>query len=301
MANRKEVFTRLNAAHDIPGPSKAALNVARLCQNESVSLSEIADAVQLDPILSSKLLNYANSAFMSTGIQVISIQKATVKLGIKTVKNLALCFSVLAANQSGTCRSFNYEKFWSLSLFQALAAKSIAELKNGCDPDEFFSCGLLADMGELTLASLFPGDYETILQQHLPEGERKEAERKQFDIDSTELTTELFLDWGLPAPFALAAGFHQDLEVVELGQSTTKEIAEILHIAHRMAEISQKVIPSFLAFHAVENLVDRLDWIEDDLETLYAGIVDRWYQWGETFRIPTATCPPYEEIRSKAA
>lgn len=76
----------------------------RLCHSDTSSLNEIAQVIQLDPALSSEVLKFANSSFFDTGIQVASIQKATIKLGMKTVVNLALSLSLLSANKSGKCR-----------------------------------------------------------------------------------------------------------------------------------------------------------------------------------------------------
>lgn len=73
----------------------------RLCHSETTSLADIAQVIQTDPALSAELLKYANAAFLSTGIQVASVQKATVKLGMETVVRLALGFSLLSHNKKG--------------------------------------------------------------------------------------------------------------------------------------------------------------------------------------------------------
>ena len=90
--------------------------------------------------MSAALLKYANAFFLTTGKQVISVQKAAIKLGLRTVVNLALGLSLLANNQKGKCKIFDYDKFWSTSLLQAIAAKNFAAAGKKFDPEEIFIC-----------------------------------------------------------------------------------------------------------------------------------------------------------------
>jgi two-component system cell cycle response regulator len=296
MTERKEVFDRLNASKKLPTPSRTALEVMRLCHSEESSLNEIAQVIQTDPSLSAELLSYANSAFLATGIQVASVQKAAVKLGMKTVVNLALGFSLLSHNKSGRCQGFDYSRYWSSSLAQAIAAKTIAGLGKEFDSEELFVCGLLSHMGELALASLFPREYGEILATQETGAALKAREKEAFDIDSSELTTELFLDWGLPAHYALAAGFHEDLDSVELGQSTTQRVARLLHLSYQIAWIchSPKPLPDKLA--EVEAMAEEFAIAPGAFAPVFDTIINRWHEWGEMFKISTPQCLLYDEI-----
>lgn len=298
MTNRRDVFNKLNETKKLPTPSRTALEVMRLCHSDTASLHEVAQVIQTDPALSAELLKFANSAFLATGIQVASIQKATVKLGMKTVVNLVLCFSLLSTNKNGKCPEFDYGKFWSTSLAQAIAAKTIAGFAKEYDPDEIFVCALLSHMGELALASLFPHEYAGVLVEKPSIAVRENLERAQFGIDSGELTTELFLDWGLPAPYALAAGFHEDLGSVELGESTTKRVAELLHLSYRIARLCHGVKPSSQQIDMIEDMAHGFDVVKGEFSSIFDAIVGRWQEWGETFNIPTRQCPLYDEIKA---
>jgi HD-like signal output (HDOD) protein len=298
MTNRRDVFNKLSTTKKLPTPSKTALEVMRLCHSDTASLNDIAKIIQTDPSLSAELLKYANSAFLSTGIQVASVQKATVKLGMKTVVNLALCFSLVSANKNGQCQEFDYGNFWSTSLAQAIATKTIAGFGNEFDPEELFIAALLSHMGELALASMYPHEYAAILSNRPSREIRQNLERVQFGIDSAELTTELFLDWGLPAPYALAAGFHEDLGNVELGESKTKKVAELLYLSYRIARLCHGVRPSSQSIESIEDMANSFDVINGDFNSIFDTIVTRWQEWGKTFNIPTRQCPLYDEIKA---
>lgn len=300
MTTKKNVFHELKASPKLPTPSGTALEILRLCRSDDSSLAEIAQVIQADPALSAEVLRYANSAFLATGIKVASIQKATVKLGMRTVMHLALGFSVLTGNLNGNCDEFDYDSFWSMSLAQAIAAKTIASYGNIHIPDEMFVCSLLSHIGELALASLFPHEYGMILKEQHSRTERLQLERNNFNIDSAELTTELFLDWGLPAPYAYAGGFHEDLTTVELGDETTRGVAELLHISRLVAILchTAKVEKEWL--RKTESLCKSLGRIQEDFGTVFDAIVSNWTEWGETLHFRVKKCPRYEEILAAA-
>ena len=321
VSTRKEVFTKLNKTKKLPSPSGTTLRVIQLCHHEETSLQDIADVIQTDPAFTAEILKYANSFFLSTGIQVVSIQKAVIKLGIRTVVNLALGLSLLADNKKGKCKSFDYESFWSISLLQAIAAKHLAKAGKEFDPEEIFICALLAHMGQLALASVFPQEYGDLLHEfgiesygewdltfsynaasNLPPNLlRKSLEKEQFEIDSSELTVELFLDWGLPAHYALATGFHDDLDCAELGLGKTQKIAELLNLSRKFAEICFHVPITRFQLSAVEKASEKFDINAGVFCTVFDTVISQWQEFGEIFEINTHQCPLYREIMSGVA
>jgi len=305
MLTSREVFDRLSKTNNLPSPSGTTMKVIQLCSDESVSLNDIAKVIETDPALSAELLKYANTAFLSTGIQVASVQKAAIKLGTRTVVNLALGLSLLSSNKQGKCSAFDYEKFWSLSLLQAIAAKVFAGLGKEFDPEEMFICALLSHMGQLAFASLFPEEYSDLLNElglaSCGEDDpsallRKKMEKDTFEIDSSELTVELFLDWGLPAHYALAAGFHDDLAYAELGTGTTRTIAELLNLAHQLAEISLHLQPSQAQFSALVKNGEKFNVSTEEFGGVFDKIIAQWQEWGEVLKIRTQHCPLYSDI-----
>jgi two-component system cell cycle response regulator len=321
MPTSKEIFERLNKTKKLPSPSGTTLTVIQLCHQEETSLKDIADVIQTDPAFTAEILKYANSFFLSTGIQVVSVQKAAIKLGLRTVVNLALGLSLLANNKKGKCRSFDYENFWSISLLQAIAARHLAKAGKEFDPEEIFICALLSHMGQLALASVFPQEYGDLLHEFgfdscgesnltssnnaaaglPPNLLRKSLEKEQFEIDSSELTVELFLDWGLPAHYALATGFHDDLDYVELGLGKTQKIANLLNLSRKYAEICFHVPITRFQLSMVEKSSEKFDITRGDFGTVFDTVISQWHEFGEIFEIHTHPCPLYSEIMSGAA
>ncbi len=279
----------------MPAPSATVMEVLRLCNSEESSLNDIADLIQTDPALSAEIIKYANSAFLATGVQVASIQKATVKLGMNTVVALALGFSLLADNRAGSCKNFDYPLFWRTSLAEALAARELSRRDGNFDPNEIFICGLLAHIGSLALATLFPEEYAQILENQPANTPPRSLEQHRFGIDSGEFTTELFLSWGLPAQYALAAGFHEDLDSLELGSGATKQATVYLLLAHIIAQMCQSKEARPEMLQRVIATARQHDVDIGNFGDTFHTIVESWHQYGGLFDIATSDCYDYSE------
>lgn len=290
---RKEVFKKLDEEFFLPSPSKTVMEIVHLCNSEESSLSELAELIQTDPGLSVEIIKYANSAYMATGIQVASVQKATVKLGMHTVVVLALGLSLLASNKSGFCKGFDYPLFWQTSLAEALAAREIARLNKGFAPDDLFICGLLSHMGSFSLAAIFPELYSDVLENSSQGDMLKTLEYENFGIDSAELTTELFLHWGLPVQYALATGFHEELNHAELGSGNLLRTSAIINIAHHIAKMCQSTDPQPEIFKKVVDSSEKHGIEIGDFSNTFSSIVESWHEHGKLFEISTEECYQY--------
>ena len=81
----------------LPSPPGTALQILELCQREDVAISELADTLAADPALSLRLLKYANSPLVGVSKEVTSVRDAVVLLGIRSVRLMALSFSLVSA------------------------------------------------------------------------------------------------------------------------------------------------------------------------------------------------------------
>lgn len=295
---KRDIYKKLCADAKLPTPSQVALEVMRLCYSESSSLQDIARVVETDPALSAEILKYANSALLGSSLSVASVQRAAVKIGIRGLVSLALSFSLLAQPDCGECAGFNYHKFWSKSLAQAVAARSIASLHGSIDPDEVFTCALLSHIGELAFASAFAGEYAEILAKDLNPMDLLAAEEKAFELNQHELTAEMFHDWGLPRKFGMAAHLHELHPSGENEDAEIGELVEILYLARQIAHICLLDLPLAQSFDSIERLAEKQGIQPDDFGDFFGQIVQLWQDWGHLFQISTQQCPLYHQIKA---
>ena len=70
---------------------------------------------------------------------VTTVDHAIKLLGLNTVKNLALSFSLIAGFNNRSAKAFNFTRFWKDSLTGAISAKLLAErLQPKLAEDAFF-------------------------------------------------------------------------------------------------------------------------------------------------------------------
>jgi two-component system cell cycle response regulator len=295
-----QIFKKMLATRKLPTPSGIALEIMRLSTNENASLHDIADIVDKDPALSGKLLKYANTALFAATTPVVSVRKAIVRLGTDTVMGLALGFSLLSKNRKGRCEKFDYTGFWSQSLATAIAARSLAEILSGFEPDELFICGLLSRIGSLALASVYPQKYSEILERNLSDSELLFQESREFGIDHVDLTTELLEQWGIPEKYSKAWSLlkRQSPEDSEITGGLS-DLINLLQLSGIIAKICMTSESEDIG--AAEEMASQNAISPGNLSALLQRIVSRWQEWSILFEIPVRECAPSTLISSAEA
>jgi diguanylate cyclase (GGDEF)-like protein len=228
----KELPAALSRAESLPSLPAVALEVLRISQDEDASLDDMASCLSRDPALAAKLLKLANSSLFGGGKAVTTLQRATLLLGMKTVKLMALSFSLAGSlPKNGKHGSFDFGEYWQRSLVSAIAARSLARLLKSA-ADEAFLCGLFAHFGKLILARALPEEYEPVLSEAggWPE---PEAEERCLGFRSTDVCATLLKSWDLPELIYVTVGSWSRPSAVEgLADPVSRRLAEILHLAN---------------------------------------------------------------------
>ena len=302
MTSNREIFSRMNLTQKLPSSPRMAVELVRLCHTESASLDDITRLIAIDPALSATLLKTVNhDAAVATNASIASIPRAVEKIGKRGVVGLALDFSLAAKITGGPCPAFNYEHFWSKSLAQAIAAGVIAEKSAAFNSEEMYVCGLLATIGELTLATSFPSEYGGILTKKLTLEQTLLSEKDAFGLNRHELTAELFHFWGLPDAYSEAAARHHLCPNVDLGDESVSSLIELLHLALKISEIFLADSPDDHDFSLVERLAARFGIDDQDFPVFFDDIATTWEERGDLLCVRARHCPPYQEIKAMDA
>lgn len=234
---------RLKAAARLPTPPGAALRILELTRKSDASMAEVADTLAADPALSVRLLKYANSALVGARREITTVREATVLLGMRTVRMMALSFSLVSSQDRRACPGFDYGAFWSHSLAHAVAARNLAHKHRSVPGEEAFAAGLLAGIGKLTFAVTVPQEYAEILARtggayHAT----TELERQRFGGDFREAGAMVLTHWGIPNRLALAVRHQCDPNNVVLPEFV-KPVASIIHEARPYARLVRSTDP----------------------------------------------------------
>ena len=294
---------QLNIQGELPSPKGIALAILEICRREDASLAEVARVVQTDPALSGRLIRQANSA-ARVGRPVASVPEAIQHIGLGTVRQLALGFSLLDNYTDGACKRFDYARFWSHSLLMAVVMQKLGTRIRAGAPDDLFACGLLARVGCLGLATAYPDEYDALLETASASIDLTGWERQSLGTDHNELTAALLLDWGIPHALVEAVLHHESPEASGFTTGSRPDLlTKLLHLAGHLADWvhtieSDREEPDVELLHSGSTL----DLDADEFNTLTESAIGQWNSWGELLKLPSFTGVGgnggHEEIRS---
>ena len=127
--------------------------VARLrkvLQDPDLPMSRLAEVVELEPLISGRLIGMANSvAFRRRGLEVRSVRVAVTRLGIVLVRSTAMGIAMHQLLKAKDLLPFGDlpQRLWRHSLHTAAAAEVIAHRMTSIAPDEALLAGLVHDLG----------------------------------------------------------------------------------------------------------------------------------------------------------
>ncbi len=284
---------RLNGG--LPSPKGVALAIMQISRREDATLEEISRLVQADPVTTSRLLHMANAASVG-GRPLASIPEAIVRLGLEAVRQVAMGFSLVDQYRTGACEAFDYSRFWSHSLMMAVAIQELGTRIRIASPDELFACGLLARIGYLAMATLYPNDYSRLLKEC---GEPTMAlERQQLHVDHNELTASVLLDCGIPSDLAEPVLFHEDPKSSGFADgSRPHQLTHLFYAAKRLADLSLAA-PDERNQHIGELMLlgGKIGLDAGELSALIDQVHARWRTWSTLLKVPDADVPSFAEM-----
>ncbi len=287
---------------DCPKPKGAANALIRLTQREGTSLAVMAHALKSDPTLSVRAIRVANGIGGGEHGPLVSLRDAVDLLGVPPARTLALGFSLMATCRAGQCREFDFSRFWSQALARAVALQLLTTARQGSPQAEAFSVGLLARVGELILAEVFPAPYSELLRNRggTDDAQRLEfllAEQNAFAVTHAALSSSLLLDYGLSETFAAAVGG------IDLSGPADHPRGADAATAHQLLTLADQIGAICAATPAASRALlpelfargSRLSFDAESLISLCNRAAHGWREWGTQLELETGPMPLFEE------
>jgi len=221
LEKRKAVKKKLRKLEGLPTlpPIVQKLNV--MIEDEKTSIHQIADLIEKDQVITTKLLRLANSAFYGFPKKVSTVRNALMLLGFNVVKVLILTssiFDIIYKEDVG---------LWEHSIGVAACSKILAEKLGLKEPQEVATSGLLHDLGIIIQKVAFKEDYEKINELIKNGMDALSAEKEILGIDHAEMGSFLMRSWNLPDRLVEAVDAHHELERAK----EFKKEAAIVHLS----------------------------------------------------------------------
>jgi two-component system cell cycle response regulator len=291
-------YHSMKATGKLPSPKGVAFSIIKLLQKDDFRVSDLVQLVQSDPAIAGRLLKFANAAAFGRARPIVSLQRAIVALGSFRVRDLVIGLSVMHSHTSGQCPAFDYGAFWGHSLATGIACQELAHFAQ-ISSEELFTIGLLARVGELAMASLYPEEYAVVLlKARETQQDLAALERQRFDMDHNQLGATMLGEWGLPEMLIQAAYHHEQPDLAGFRDgSRVLTLTHSLNFARSLAEVCMadeesrwSLLPGLLTRAA------RLGISGDALNDMVDRMARRWRDWGAMLQVRTQEIPPFAEI-----
>ena len=208
----------------LPMVPDVVMRVLGTMRRDDASLSQIADQLELDPVLSSRVLRLANSSFFAGRRSLSSISDAVGVIGYKSLETLVIACGAQAA--FADVPGVNLRQFWLMAVASATSARQVAR-RLRADGDTAYSAGLLQGVGHLILCQCHPAQAEAEFSsmRSLWGAALAERERAVWGVDHAQVSAIWVDKLGMPAAVGEAiarsvdplAGNHHTLgRVVQL-------------------------------------------------------------------------------------
>jgi diguanylate cyclase (GGDEF)-like protein len=147
---------------------------------------------------------------------------------------------LIADYRRGPCKQFDYQHFWTHSLLTGIAARHLAAHARLAAAEEVFVLGLLGNIGQLALATVYPKEYGALLGQTKDKTleELYRQEHDQFGCNRAELSEEMLADMHFPKIFQMIVRNFQQPEAAKIIEGSRDwQLLHLLHLASLLADV----------------------------------------------------------------
>ncbi|MBU1403939.1 MAG: HDOD domain-containing protein [Proteobacteria bacterium] len=173
----------------------------------------LADLISLDPVLSCRVIQTANSPFFRRANMVGTVPLAMVIIGVKQVQEV-LVDTIRAAKSSQAFSGFTSvsRDFWQHAVVVGRIAEMLRDVIRINTSADLYLCGLLHDLGMLVLDGISPNFYPQFCQPSEELRDVIRAEKEYIGVDHGQAGVWLAEGIGLPQPYLDVMHFHHQPE-----------------------------------------------------------------------------------------
>ncbi|MEW6439786.1 MAG: HDOD domain-containing protein [bacterium] len=293
----------LEVTESLPTLPFIALEGMKRALKPSGSIAELAQVIELDPALTARVLQVANTFYYNPDGRITSLHKALSSLRLPVLRSIVLSASVLELfSDRREDYGLDLGELWMHSIGAAVWARELAPLlPSPVDPEEAFISGLLHDIGKVILCNHLKGGYRPVLALAKEKGIRLfEAEKECLGYDHGEVSRWVLEHWKIPPLYCNVVSYHHYPVKAFLADPYHVLVCRLVHLADHLCYCyktgaggdpsPQSVSGSLLAelslvrssvegVHSqihrhVKELADRLEWGPIPLASYFPALRD---------------------------
>lgn len=149
---------------EIPSLPDIAIRLRHAMQND-IGVADAVKIIQLDPVISAKLIEVANCPLYVCATPAKSCFTAVNRIGLHATRNLVISLSIhhIFKSNSPLIRK-RLDKIWKQSLYISTLSYVLASVSKQANPEEALLAGLMCDIGSipfLNFVANLPKEYYT--------------------------------------------------------------------------------------------------------------------------------------------
>ena len=229
---------------NLPTLPEVAIKVRDVVQNPDSSAAKIAITIGSDPVLTTKLLQVANSALYRPSTPIENLQTAITRLGQTVVRNIVTGMVMEQLYQKGGNPKVekHLKALWLHSTKVAAISHVLARKFTKLKPDQAMLAGLIHDIGAIPVYTEAP---------NIPELDDEETLKRVVSKIHNLVGTTILDEWNFPQELIDVVSNHEDLKydsgekVDYVDVVTIANILSYVGTSHPLTKTDWTEIPAF--------------------------------------------------------
>lgn len=238
---------------------------------------DLVKVIELDPVLTAKVLKLVNSAYFGLSREVTSVKYSVVYVGINTIKNVAISIAAIGMLPHTSSGGYDLNRFLNHSLTTAAISRLLARTRGVSESElgDYFVASLLHDIGQMVLGQYMPEEFQQAMalaqERAIP---IHEAEREVLGLDHAEIGAMLAESWELPPQLITCIRNHHQVNNLEeptqlektvfIANQVSKGMVEEETVLSKPEPVSEPIL-DWLGM-PVEEVADSLDGLDEEIE-----------------------------------
>ncbi len=220
-----------NKKIQLPILPKIAISVRQMAASKNCDAQKLAKLIKTDPVLSSRLLQVANSAALNTGTKITNPQFAITRLGLSATSQIVTTLSLEGLFRARSLQAIKGQlvSLWQHNCRVAAISHVIAHKFTPLKPEQAMLCGLLHDIGKLPIL--------LYCQTNPSLAPSKEEVDNLLDKLHPYIGGLLLEHWELPAEIVAVAKEH---EILNRHTEGAMDYVDIVTVANLYSYLGQK-------------------------------------------------------------
>ena len=247
----------------LPTIPDVSFKIRRAVNDDDASVSSIARIVQIDPSITAKLIQIANSALFSGRKKIESCPEALTRLGLKAARDIITAFAMKSVfNAKSPLIRQKMLELWEHSSYVASISAVFAHRVPGFDPDRAMLAGLIHDIGIVPILTY--ADNHPDIVAH-PKDLAEAVRELRADIG-----VQIIRQWDFPEDFEDVVINAENWFRNDCNPASYADIVMISQLHSFIGKIDIKRIPKIDALPAYKKLAGHLD-ADDGINILDAA------------------------------